>query len=623
MVRGLAHRGGDGAAIHEEQHCTLGANRLALMDPERGHQPYRFESLPLVAVFNGEIYNHNELRNALEKKGHVFRNTCDGEVILPLYAEYGLDCAARLSGMFAVAIWNAAERALVLFRDFLGMKPLYFRLHDHGVAFASEARFLREAFPGQVRLRHEAFQETAVFGHPLPPGTFFEEIEEVPPGCGIVFRRDGKREFCFRKFPEFRDKFERSEEILGHLDAALRESVARHSAADRPVGAYLSSGIDSTLATFLHLRNPGTKKGAVYSLAFPGEEEDESERIAPEIKPFIESHEVVSFAAADLEHLRTAVRYCEQPFLSGIAAALIHLAGRVRSRGEKCVVSGEGADELFWGYRHFRLSAVREVWKRRPRLLQALGRVFLKMGSGIPGYEGRELLRILDCPSAEVEADFGFFSLRSRNWYRAGDTWRCMRNEQRDWRGLERIYAGYGEAVRRRCGEIPQNPLEAAAAADLLVRLPSWVLRLGDRCAMARGVEVRMPYLDDAVVDRALRVPDRWKISPLEEKICLRRVARTYLAEETAQRPKRPLLLPPAFLAVPGRPEWIEEYLSDEMTRKAGIFRPEAVRRLREVLRSENAERIGVRDTDAQQCAFFVLTAHLFFQEFSDRVAGW
>jgi len=563
MARAIRHRGPDGFGICLDPGAGLVSTRLSIVDLEHGWQPLVAPGDGSVLVYNGEIYNHPELRSSLESAGTRFETSSDTEVLLALLGREGTAGLDRLNGQFAFAWWQPAIRRLTLARDRFGVRPLHFSLSGGGdLTFGSEAKAIFAAGELAPRLDPLGIDQSFLLWAPQAPRTAFAGVSAVEPG-GLVVWDDGEiveRRRWWR--PDQRDDAGRSD-----LDELLRDSVHLRLRADVPVGAYLSGGLDSSLISALAQTE---KRGGLrtFSVAFQDEaydERPEQELVAREIGT---DHHVVEATAAKIAGVfPEVVTHAETPLVRTAPAPLFLLAEAVRDRGMKVVITGEGADELFWGYDLFKEVMIRRLHETDPaRALAFLDDLYPHLGSvgrRGPGWS-RHLLEAGD-PGDPLSSHMARIVATGtvRGFYRPG-----LAAELEDADALAPVRAGLPSGFDDR----PE--LERAAFLELTTLLEPYLLAAqGDRVAMAHGIEGRYPFLDHRVHSLASGLPPDQKLTEDEDKIALRRYARGLLPAAIADRRKQPYRAPEVAPFVgPDAPEWVEEALSSEALAAAGIW---------------------------------------------------
>jgi asparagine synthase (glutamine-hydrolysing) len=565
MADTLGHRGPDGEGFHAAAGVGLGFRRLSIIDLETGDQPIANEDGTVVVVANGEIYNFAELRAELASAGHRFRTRSDVEVIVHLYEEHGVDCLARLRGMFAFALWDATRRRLLLARDRVGIKPLLYARTPDGLWFASELKAILAGGCVERRLDARALRELLRFSFVRAPRTLFDSVRQVMPGHYLLYERGALREHAYwdLRFPDAREPAPR-EDWPAALRAKLDESVRLHLRSDVPVGTWLSAGLDSSSVACL-MRGARETPIPAFTLGFEHPRYDElaGQRILSDFPAYgLESHRALC-TAKDFERLRTAVWHAEDPQAVGLEIPRLVLS-ELTARHVKVALSGEGADEALGGYPWFRTEALLRMLPWLPFGVRArLAR--------IPAVRRRwpRVARLLTAPA----------EMSLARYRQTIDTTNRTFDERLLSGSLRQTLAEAGdesEALAMPDGFARWHWLSQLQYLEARVRLPNFVTRLLDSLSMAYGLEVRVPFLDHELLELCARIPPDWKMRGLREKYVLRRAMERDLPPEIAWRKKR-------GLAAPFR-EWMRElpdFAADLLTRDAlrarGYFEPEAV----------------------------------------------
>lgn len=532
MLRPLRHRGPDGEGVYLDGPAGLGHRRLAILDVQGGTQPMSNETRRVWVVFNGEIYNFNALRATLQGKGHTFRSRSDTEVIIHLYEEYGEDCVRHLRGMFAFALWDANRRRLLLARDRLGIKPLYYAVTPHALLFASEMKGLLA--DGSVP---RAVDDTAVrrfFAFRYVPGeaTLFKAIRKLAPGHTLVVE-DGRvaepRQYWDLTFP-------RAPERLSFNDAAerlrelLRESVVEHLQADVPVGVLLSGGLDSTAVLALAA---GATRGRLqtFTVGFDGaaDERPFARRAAEHFGT--RHHEVTIDAETFWSHLPVYAWHMEEPVHEPPAIAL-HQVSKLAHDHVKVLLSGEGGDEAFAGYPEYpRLLQV----ERLSRWLGPARRAATGLGSlaaRVLGHQG--LARYSAALDLPLEQHYFSRTAGPTTFFNA----HAAEVLQPDFFQATGPNAA-PQLVREFSTRAAGRPLlDRLLYIDTKTWLPDDLLIKADRMTMANSVELRVPLLDHRVLEFAASLRPDFKVRGQETKRVLRAAVAREIPREVLQRRK-------------------------------------------------------------------------------------
>jgi asparagine synthase (glutamine-hydrolysing) len=563
MSATLVHRGPDSFGEYVDGPVALAARRLSIIDLETGDQPIGNEDGTLQVVQNGEIYNYRELRRDLERAGHRFTTSGDTEVLLHLYEEHGEAFAERLRGMFAVAIWDARRRRLLLARDRFGIKPLYYRADAAGLEFASELRALPR---GEIDL--DALEAFLAFNSIPAPLTIFRGTRKLPPGHLLLWdERDGVRIERFARpapVPAAEERDEDEAELVEELRARIRDSVRAHLVSDVPVGVLLSGGVDSSLLAALAAEEGGEPL-RTFSIGFEERSFDElaDARLVADRYGTRHRELVVRPDAALL--LPALAEAFDEPFADS-SALPTYLVSRLAAEGVKVALSGEGGDELFGGY--YTYSA--DLLAARIGGLARLARPVVER-----------------LPSSNAKASLDY---RAKRFVRAAHLPPLERHH-----GWKEIFSAdaRAELTQRRPSFDPVDLLRARYAetegADDLARLQDVDLGLylvddllvkTDRASMAHSLEARVPYLDTVVTNLALALPTRHKVRGLRKKVLLRKAAEPLLPARIVHGKKRGFSIPAAAWLRGELEPFARETLSRERLARQAYFRPEAVARI-------------------------------------------
>lgn len=602
MNDSLVHRGPDDAGTFLADDVANGASvalamrRLSIIDLQTGHQPITNEDGTVWIVFNGEIYNHLELRTELEKHGHVFRTKSDTEAILHAYEEYGVSCVERLRGMFGFAIWDGPRRRLFIARDHVGIKPIYWARAGDRILFASEIKAILQDKGFRRAPNPDAIHHYLTFLYVPPPATMFAGIQELPPGHHLLWERG---EVTVREYwagpSSLLDGAEGPEVSVDEVWSVLRESVEAHMLADVPLGAFLSGGLDSTAIVAL-MAELSSRPVKTFSVGFEAAGlYDEREHARAIARHFRTEHFEFAIGESAVEHLPEIVRHLDQP-LADASVIPNYLVAQVARQHVKVSLSGAGGDELFGGYRRYFGDQMARKWQRIPRpvrngvLLPAL-RLIPATGDTRMGDASRlaqKFLEPLDLgPEQRYLAWNAFFTEEAkRSLYdpRSGD--------RPDSAG--QMLPHFGRVSHR-------SFADRAMYVDLKSYLPGDPLYLSDRMTMANSLEARVPFVDLRVMDLAGRIPLSQKIRGQQTKWIIREALSGRVPQEISRRPKRGFGTPIDLWLKGSLSGLVDQALSPEVLRSRGYFRPEYVSWLRE------QQAIGKRDFSQHIWALFVL----------------
>jgi asparagine synthase (glutamine-hydrolysing) len=524
MTDVIAYRGPDDAGHVAGDGCSLGARRLSIIDVEGGHQPFANENGRVWAAQNGEIYNHDALREELRARGHAFGSRCDTEVLPHLYEEHGPGLAERLRGMFALAVWDRDRRRGVLIRDRLGIKPLYYAITDGHVVFGSELKCVLASGLVSAELDPEAIAAYLTLGYVPGPMTPLRGVRKLGPGERLVVA-DGRvtierwwRYPAPDPDPALRSAEECAEILLDKLD----ESVRLRLMSDVPLGAMLSGGLDSSLIVALMARHM-TEPLKTFSVGFAGEDSElpDARRVAAACGA--EHNELEVSLQSDADELKGLIWHLDEPLADLSSIGFLALCKLAREQ-VTVALSGQGADELFGGYRKHRVASLAAAWGRMPGPLRAAAGSALRHG---PGRAGRlaEALQAGD-PVTRLLASSGFVHEDLRSTLFGGAL--------ADHAGAAETALGRGLE-----GAAGAAPLEAALYLDARLGLVDDMLTYFDRASMACSLEVRVPFLDHELVELAARIPAEHKVRRLQGKHVLRLAAGAHVPDFVLRKKKR------------------------------------------------------------------------------------
>jgi len=602
MIGAIAHRGPDGQGVFADDRAGLAHARLSIVDLKGGAQPMANADGTVWISFNGEIFNHVELRDDLIRRGHVFRTHSDTEVILHLYDEMGPDCVQVFNGDFAFALWDKRRNRFMLARDRIGVRPLYYASRGAGLYFASEVKALLQVPGIEAEPDPIALDQIFTFWFPLAPRTIFKGIAELPPAHVLIATPDtiDVRRYWRLEFPDAEDKAgwdARGEtEIADELRALLSDATRIRLRADVPVGSYLSGGLDSSIVTAVAKRIVPDRLHS-FSVTFDSAEFDESTFQREMVQALNTQHASIACTGGSIAQAFPAViRHAERPLLRTAPAPLFSLAKLVHDRGFKVVLTGEGADEVFGGYDIFKEAKLRRFCARAPGS-KIRPHLFRRLYSYLPALQGQS--------PKYLEAFFGagldqtgdpLFSHLPR--FKTTSGAKLFFSPE-----LKESLRGYDAAAELRAS-LPADfarwhPLNQAQYLEAAHLLPGYILSAqGDRVAMAHAVEGRFPFLDTRVVEFAARIPPKLKIRGLREKHILRESTKDWLPATIANRPKQPYRAPDSqsFFG-PRVPDYVTELLSPRDIASAGYFHAGAVEKLAKKCASGKA--IGYRENMA------------------------
>ena len=527
MCAAILHRGPDSDGYFVGGSVSMGMRRLSIIDVSGGDQPIANEDGTVTVVFNGEIYNHRELRAQLEARGHRFRTHSDTEVLVHLYEEYGTDMAARLHGMFAFSIWDARNQRLYIARDRTGMKPLSYAVRGGGLVYCSELRSLYAFDRSSLRIAPGAVMEYLAYGYVPHPSSIFEGVKKLPPAHFLTWspgREVEVRRYWNQPTPDvsLTDERELVEEIRLRLDKAVRS----HLESEVPLGAFLSGGLDSSTVVALMVRHAAGRV-KTFSIGFTEKEYDESD-MARKVAAHLGTDHTDLIVRPNVATIFEDIgAMFDEPFADS-SAIPTYLVARLAREFVTVALSGDGGDELFGGYTRYG-ETLRHTGNRSRSAARLLSAVGLMLPHAVPGRN-----RLVDMG-------------RSRMGRYAATVLQAVRGDEGGVAsdahpsGILRIE----EQLKR---HFPSELAEDFAAAmmhlDIETYLPGDILTKVDRTSMAVSLEARVPLLDCELVDFALRIPGEFRVTPAESKRLFRRAISDIVPDFVLSRPKRGFQMP-------------------------------------------------------------------------------
>ena len=610
----IAHRGPDGRGVHLDGNVGLGHRRLAIIDTtDAASQPFSNEDGTVWIVFNGEIYNFQEFTDELKGKGHRFKSRSDTEVIVHLYEEMGERVVERLRGMFAIAIWDSRKRQLLLARDRVGKKPLYYRLDERAIRFGSEIKAILEDPTVPREPDPVALDRYLTYGYVPGPLTAFKGIQKLPPGSTLLVKEDGRHELRRywqlsygpkRRVESEADERKVEEEMLGVLDEATRLRMI----SDVPLGAFLSGGVDSSAVVASMRKVAGGSQVRTFSIGFDEKDYDESAYAATVARHLSTTHESLTLRPpVDTTKLleKIAWHYGE-PFADSSCVPTFAVSQLARAR-VTVALSGDGGDELFLGYGRYKATALEEKLDRSA-LLETLGTsrvglyALLKLGkrelANMLGHARSNPLRgeLRYLPKVEhfsperkrLVCTKGFLDKVAP----AGDARELV---------LQKIKASAGETL-----------VERVAHADWETYLPDDILVKVDVASMAYALETRAPLLDHKLAELVAALPARLKMDGLTTKAFLKRALAPRLPHEILHRRKMGFGVPLEHWFRGSLAPLLEETLLSRRSLERGVLDEKGVRAMIDEHK---------RGTDWQYPLFNLLMLELWYRTWIDAKA--
>ena len=590
MTDRLAHRGPDdeGYWIDAESGIALGHRRLSIVDlSPTGHQPMDSASGRYVIVYNGEVYNFQDLRAELEAKEAIFRGHSDTEVILAGIEQWGIaGTLERLIGMFAFALWDREERTLVLARDQIGIKPVYWALSGSLLLFGSELKALRAHSGWNPSIDRDAVAAYMRHAYVPAPFTIWQDARKLPPGCMLVLRPGGQPETVrYWTLDAAVDKASKDpftggdEEAEDALDTLLRDAVKRQMVADVPLGAFLSGGIDSSMVV-ASMQAQSSRPVRTFSIGFHEDGYNEAQHAKAVARHLGTDHtELYVTPAEALAVVPHLTEWYDEPFADS-SQIPTYLVSQLARRHVTVSLSGDGGDESFGGYNRYFYAT--QLWKQTHRMppwaMALAGRAILAVPSPCWDVAGRLI------PPRRRPVQFGNKMHKLASTFLPEDQGgqdHLYRSLISQWHDPDRIVRDAHEhkgvlwdpAVARRIPDF----FSRMQYLDTLTYLPDDILTKVDRASMAVSLEARVPLLDHRVVEFALRLPPQMKVRHGRGKWLLQNVLKRYVPQELVERPKMGFGVPIDHWLRSELAEWAGDLLSPSAVARHGLLDPEPI----------------------------------------------
>jgi asparagine synthase (glutamine-hydrolysing) len=553
----LEHRGPDDRGTYVNQGISLGMCRLAIVEIAAGKQPFESADGKIKIVFNGEIYNYRELREELVALGHEFIGASESEVIIAAYRQYGPDFPNHLAGMFAIALFDQANDALILVRDRVGKKPLWFsKRADGSILFASEVKALLAALPNRT-LRKGAVAEVMQFGYVNAPNSAFTEVRQIPPATMAIWHHG---DWSMRAYwqPDYETEIQISyQDALVETKNQIEAAVARRMISERPMGAFLSGGYDSTVVTAL-MAKLSSQTVKTYSIGFDHPQYNEAEYAKAVAKHLGTDHhqEIVKPDPALI--LQEIAASLDQPFADSSYIPTYLLAKYARQE-VTVALGGDGGDEVFGGYDRY----IAAPLMQRANYLLAIAKPIAAVLSKGGAVNERKLKRIISQLQAHPSLAARYATIMSLT--QPTQIARLLKPEF-NLAGANDVYIN----DFKRAGV--RDSLHAMIRSDFERYLPGDLLVKADLATMANSLELRSPLLDHQVIEWANSLPAKYKVAGRESKHILKDIARTLVPAELIDRPKMGFAIPRADWLRNELRQVTHDLLTDEVARSRGWF---------------------------------------------------
>jgi len=615
MLAQIDYRGPDEAGMTIFPTCGLGNVRLAIIDSEGGKQPFASEDKLTWLAFNGEIYNYIELRQELLSKGIQFKTESDTEVLLKGYCFWGKDVLDKLNGQFAFAIFEKQKNSLFLARDPYGERPLFYSRTQGGLYFASEIKSIFAQAKIPRRLNEKALIQCSETWSTLPDETCFEGIEQCPAGHWMEIDEKSFIVKSYHSIPTSKDKVEGS---IGEVREKLMESVRIRLRSDVEVGTYLSGGLDSAIISSLAVERSDHKVKS-FSVSFEDEQYDESKEQKIASSFLATDHLDVRIQKNEIAKVFPKVLYhseCIQ-FRTALAPLYI-LSSRVRDRGLKLVLTGEGADEFFIGYNIFKETLFRsslESLESDEKKLDFIAKLYPYLK-----HFGRAqaVLQLKQYNRFSEDHDLFSHQLRFAMGKFSSGLFKISEKVDAQKRLKDYLFKAYPNFNSN-------SVLEKAQIIESLTLLQGYLLSSqGDRMSMAHGIESRCPFLDPRLLSYIQNIKDEDRLEGgLNEKALLKKSFAKSLPAEICKRNKQPYLAPQAASFLQSDEDWIKELLSEEAIAKEELFDTQKVSRLLKKLEKTPLDKISPKEDQAYLTILSTLMLkHLFIDQFNIKTWG-
>lgn len=591
MCQVIQHRGPDDEGFYLEYPIGLGMRRLSIIDLQGGHQPMHNEDQSLWVIFNGEIYNFQEIKEKLEKKGYRFRTRSDTEVILHSYEEYGEDCAKVFRGMFAIALWDKRKNKLILIRDWIGIKPLHYYVDSKKLVFGSEIKSILACKGVSREINFRALDRYLTFEYITAPETIFQKIHKLPPAHLLIWHKGelkvqsywniAEEQGTAKEMGRWEDgKMGREEDYTEKLYSMLKESVKLELISDVPLGAFLSGGIDSsTVVAFMSQMSDHPVK--TFSIGFEDQSYNELDYARKIAKHFgTDHHEFI--LKPDIEDLiNHLMDYLDEP-LGDFSIFPTYLVSRMAREYVTVALSGDGGDELFAGYDTYIANRVGKYYRKLPDFIrkQVIGKLLYHLPPS-PKKKGavnlaKRFVEGAELPEQLLHTRWMTF-LKQKEKLQLYTTF--FKNELGN-EGTDKYLREYLSQTQESKFLGENGSLNRQLYTDLKTYLPDDILTKVDRMSMATSLEARVPLLDHKVVEFVFRIPGYLKLKGFTTKYILKKTMAHVLPKEVLYKKKQGFSIPiKNWLRAELKPLLLD-LLSETRIRKRGYFNPEYVNQL-------------------------------------------
>ncbi|MBK7978553.1 MAG: asparagine synthase (glutamine-hydrolyzing) [Ignavibacteriae bacterium] len=534
MMDSIVHRGPDDEGKYLNKNVGLGFRRLSIIDLSLGHQPMTNEDGTVWLVFNGEIYNHQELREILLNKGHIYKTKTDSETIIHLYEEFGVNCVDHLRGMFAFAIWDNNKKQLFIARDRLGEKPLFYHFDNQKFLFGSEVKTILQEKNIERSINFEAMDCYLSLRFIPAPNTMFNEIKKLPAGHFLLVK-DGKLEIKQYWKPSYIEKYKGTkQQAIEELDNMMAEVVKMRLMSDVPLGAFLSGGIDSSLiASLISLKSES--KPNTFSIGVVDDDYNELPYAKAVAEKYNTTHREFLIKPVILDILPKVIDMMDEP--TDPFAISVYNISQVTRQHVTVALGGDGGDELFGGYDRYHGNKFVSYLHNIPEIIRktSLETLIKIFPEDFSKKSLSQKLRWLNHMSSFDD---------DRRYFESMSFFRFLDKNKNELYSSDLQSKLNGDHPSKYIGnyfndDVTNNYLDAMMYTDLMSRLPDYTLQILDRMTMAHSLEGRSPYLDHKLVEFAATLPPEWKVSNGKLKAILREYSKKYLPPVLLTREKQ------------------------------------------------------------------------------------
>jgi asparagine synthase (glutamine-hydrolysing) len=571
MCETISHRGPDDEGHYFDSNVMLGMRRLKVIDLNTGNQPIYNEDGSLVVIYNGEIYNYRDIRSELENRNHVFKTNSDTETIVHLYEEFGDKCVEKLRGMFAFALWDSVKKRLVLARDRIGIKPLYYYFKDGVLIFASELKALLEYPNIKKGINLHALHDYLTYMYVPAPDTIFNDIYKLLPGH-LLFCKDGKLivkqywdinngDYDYKGISGIEEN-----ELSAQLLNLMQESVKMHLISDVPLGVFLSGGTDSGSIVALATEISG-KPVKTFSIGFEDDYHNELDNARSTANQYKTEHHEFIVRPQSIDSIENILSYFDEPFADS-SAIPTYFVSKCSKEHVTVALSGDGGDEIFGGYGNYKADKIGQYYRKLPPILK--NKVIPFLINRLPQSQdslsaAQQLKKLLTMSSLPPEYGHIFWL----NVFNGDLKEKLYKNEYLEEllkvNPADRYYSYFerfnGNDFINRCINV-----------DIKTVLPDDYLTKVDRMSMANSLEVRVPFLDHKLLEFATAIPSRYKLKGLTSKHLLKRIMKRRLPEEIIGGKKKGFSVPLSKWFREDFSVLLNEFLPENVIKKRGYF---------------------------------------------------